>query len=181
MSDDQSLNTVEECARSFMSRYEHEETLHHVIVPGLLGTLRKRIPAFRLPLKPDDCCDLCEQLGKLAVMAIGPDLRFGMVQVRLFPSRHHLVLKVHLPGDSYESPTYFTNRCFYIYSHPGMFSSRWLGYTTNALPLLKNFYAHGISLTHTRSKSSNGLLVNCKSVQRSMVAMKKSQRLCQQE
>ncbi|KAI1057398.1 hypothetical protein LB507_011525, partial [Fusarium sp. FIESC RH6] len=68
------------------------------------------------------------ELQKLVVRAIGPDLRFESTQALFFPgSQQHLVLKLHLPNDAnplqHTQPlkhTYYVERCFYIYSHPGV-------------------------------------------------------------
>ncbi|KAH7193931.1 heterokaryon incompatibility protein-domain-containing protein [Fusarium flagelliforme] len=120
MSEPQDFITTEECARSFISRCEQSRNLLRSVKPDYLGNARGEIPALRLPQKPEVCCDLCEGLQMLAVRAIGPDLRFESTQTLFFSSQQCLVLKIPLPEERFQSPLYFIDRCFHIYSHPGI-------------------------------------------------------------
>lgn len=120
----QDIFAPEECAERFMSRSE-DSGIQNLIVPSYLSTEQQVLPAFRLP---QNCCDLCQHLGALAVRAIGPDLR--PTQALFLPSKHYLVLKVHFPEASYKPDKYFMmERYFYIFSHPGMYFLTRVEYT----------------------------------------------------
>ncbi|RFN54472.1 het-domain-containing protein [Fusarium flagelliforme] len=117
--------TTEECARAFMSRSEHPQNLQRIYVDAFLDLAAERTPGFRLPSDPANCCDLCKELQNLVVRAIGPDLRFESTQALFFSgSRQHLVMKLHVPKDmdpvKGPSRSYFAERCFHIYTHPGI-------------------------------------------------------------
>lgn len=115
-----------ECARAFLPRNWHPIELQHFEVVDFLHNSGGRKPAFRLP---ENCCDLCDQLGNLAIRAIGPDLRYESTQALFFPCRRFLVLKIHHPKEDPKASNYFSNRCYSIYSHPGTSPSPLLEHT----------------------------------------------------
>lgn len=165
----QDFIATEECASAFMSRSQHSKTLRHVPIPGFVLPDIKGAPEFRLPSNPADCCDLCKELQRLVVKAIGPDLRSESAQAIFYPCRYHLALDITVPDEEDpESSGYVIAKSFYVYSHPGTYPSSWYEHT---LMRFKTSYALGISSSRIPSRGWNGHSPNCKSAQRSMTAI----------